>query len=55
LRADVLDGLGWSALAAGHLGCCQPSCGHLHQRLGTRRGRPAAVNVFRVKIPGRGR
>jgi hypothetical protein len=45
LRADVLAGLGWSALAAGHLGCCQPNCGHRHQRLGTRRGRAAAVNV----------
>jgi hypothetical protein len=45
LRADVLARLGWSALAAGHLGCCQPNCGHLHQRLGTRRGRVATVNV----------
>jgi hypothetical protein len=45
LRADVVAGLGWSALAAGHLGCCHPDCGHVHQRLGARRGRPAAVNV----------
>ncbi|HZY28304.1 MAG TPA: DUF222 domain-containing protein, partial [Jiangellaceae bacterium] len=46
LRADVLAGLGWSALAAGHLGCCHPDCGHLNQRLGTGRGgRAAAVNV----------
>jgi Domain of unknown function (DUF222) len=46
LRADVLAGLGWSALAAGHLGCCHPDCGHLNQPLGNRRGgRPAAVNV----------
>ncbi|MGH8838995.1 MAG: DUF222 domain-containing protein, partial [Jiangellaceae bacterium] len=46
LRADVLAGLGWSALAAGHLGCCHPDCGHLNQRLGTRRGgRAATVNV----------
>jgi hypothetical protein len=45
LRADVLAGLGWSALRAGHLGCCQPACSHVHQPLGTRRGRAAAVNV----------
>jgi hypothetical protein len=46
LRADVLAGLAWSALRAGHLGCCQPDCGHLNQRLGTGRGgRAAAVNV----------
>jgi hypothetical protein len=45
LRADVLAGLAWSALRAGHLGCCHPACSHLDQRLGTRRGRPAAVNV----------
>ena len=46
LRADVLAGLGWSALRAGHLGCCQPDCGHVHQRLGTRRGgRAVTVNV----------
>ena len=46
LRADVLAGLAWSALRAGHLGCCQPACAHLNQRLGTRRGgRAAAVNV----------
>ncbi|MGH9251798.1 MAG: DUF222 domain-containing protein, partial [Acidimicrobiales bacterium] len=45
LRADVLAGLGWSALHAGHLGCCHPSCAHMHQRLGSRRGRPATINV----------
>jgi hypothetical protein len=46
LRADVLAGLAWSALRAGHLGCCQPACGHLNQRLGTGRGgRAATVNV----------
>jgi hypothetical protein len=44
-RADVLAGLGWSALRAGHLGCCHPACGHLNHSLGTRRGRPVAVNV----------
>ncbi|MGH9252430.1 MAG: DUF222 domain-containing protein, partial [Acidimicrobiales bacterium] len=44
-RADVLAGLGWSALLAGHLGCCDPGCAHVHQRLGSRRGRPATVNV----------
>jgi Domain of unknown function (DUF222) len=44
-RADVLAGLGWSALAAGHLGCCRDDCNHLGLRLGTRRGRSATVNV----------
>jgi hypothetical protein len=45
LRADVLAGLGWSALAAGHLGCCDTDCGHRHQPLASRRGRPATVHV----------
>jgi hypothetical protein len=45
LRADVLAGLGWSALRAGHLGCCHPACGHLNQPLGARRGRAVTVNV----------
>jgi hypothetical protein len=45
LRADVLAGLGWSALMSGHLGCCRDDCNHLGLRLGTRRGRPVAVNV----------
>jgi hypothetical protein len=31
LRADVLAGLAWSALRAGHLGCCHPACSHVHQ------------------------
>jgi len=44
-RADVLAGLGWSALAGGHLGCCDPDCGHVGLRLGARRGRPVTVNV----------
>jgi hypothetical protein len=44
-RADVLAGLGWSALAAGHLGCCHPDCDHVNQPLGTRRGRSVVVNV----------
>jgi len=41
---DVAE-LGWSALHAGHLGCCQPTCGHVGMRLGRRRGRPVMVNV----------
>jgi hypothetical protein len=46
VRADVLAELGWSALHAGHLGCCDPDCSHLDQRLGKRRGgRPATVHV----------
>jgi hypothetical protein len=45
VRADVLAELGWSALHAGHLGCCQPTCGHVGMRLGRRRGRPVMVNV----------
>ncbi|MGH9252459.1 MAG: DUF222 domain-containing protein, partial [Acidimicrobiales bacterium] len=44
-RADVLAGLGWSALYSGHLGCCDPECAHLNSPLGQRRGRPATVNV----------
>jgi hypothetical protein len=44
-RADVLAGLGWSALRAGHLGCCRDDCNHLGLRLGTRRGRSVVVNV----------
>jgi hypothetical protein len=45
-RADVLAGLGWSALEAVHLGCCDPSCSHVEQRLGRGRGgKPVAVNV----------
>jgi hypothetical protein len=45
LRADKLAELCWSALEVGHLGCCNPACGHLHQRLGTRHGRAATVGV----------
>jgi hypothetical protein len=45
LRFDVLAGLGWSALAAGHLGCCAQDCPGASQRLGTRHGRSATVNV----------
>ena len=45
LRFDVLAGLGWSALAAGHLGCCAQDCAGASQRLGTRHGRAATVNV----------
>jgi hypothetical protein len=46
VRADVLAGLGWSALLSGHLGCCHPDCAHVNQRLGNgRRGRPVCVNV----------
>ncbi|HMG30759.1 MAG TPA: DUF222 domain-containing protein, partial [Jiangellaceae bacterium] len=44
-RADMLAGLGWSALHAGHLGCCHPDCAHVNSRLGRRRGRPVCVNV----------
>ncbi len=45
LRFDVLADLGWTALNAGHLGCCNPKCGGGSQRLGTRHGRAATVNV----------
>ena len=45
LRADVVAALGWSALAAGHLGCCHPDCEHPNRRLGGRHGRAATVNV----------
>ena len=45
VRADVLAGLGWSALYSGHLGCCDPNCAHVHQRLAWRRGKPVCVNV----------
>jgi hypothetical protein len=44
LRFDVLADLGWSALQAGHLGCCSDNCG-TSQRLGTRHGKPAQINV----------
>jgi Domain of unknown function (DUF222) len=45
LRADTLAELCWSALQIGHLGCCNPGCAHVHQPLGTRHGRAAAVGV----------
>ena len=45
VRADVLAGLGWSALYSGHLDCCDPKCAHVHQRLARRRGKPVCVNV----------
>ena len=45
LRADTLAQLCWSALEIGHLGCCNPTCGHVHQPFGTRHGRAATVNV----------
>jgi hypothetical protein len=44
IRADVLADLGWSALSAGHLGCCNPDCSHM-SRLGEHRGKPAHVGV----------
>jgi hypothetical protein len=45
LRFDVLTGLGWSGLAAGHLGCCADDCPGIRQRLGTEHGRPARIGV----------
>jgi Domain of unknown function (DUF222) len=44
LRFDVLADLGFTALHAQHLGCCNPDCG-THQRLGTRHGRAVHMNV----------
>jgi hypothetical protein len=45
LRFDVLTGLGWTGLAAGHLGCCSDDCPGVKQRLGTEQGRPARIGV----------
>ncbi|MGH8774332.1 MAG: DUF222 domain-containing protein [Jiangellaceae bacterium] len=45
LRADVLADLGWSALEAGTLGCCNPHCAHPRLRLPGRPGRAATVNI----------
>ena len=45
LRADTLSELCWSALEVGHLGCCNPTCGHVGQPFGTRHGRGASVGV----------
>ncbi|HEX6234944.1 MAG TPA: DUF222 domain-containing protein [Jiangellaceae bacterium] len=45
LRFDVLADWAWSALAAGHLGCCSDNCPGASQRLGTLHGRAATLNV----------
>ncbi len=45
IRADIVADLGWSALSAGHLGCCNPDCAHVSHNLGDRRGKPAHVGV----------
>jgi hypothetical protein len=45
LRFDVLADLGYAALACGHLGCCNPDCAGMNQRLGTRQGKQAQVTV----------
>jgi hypothetical protein len=45
LRFDVLAATAWAALNAGHLGCCAQGCSSAAQRLGTRHGRKATVNV----------
>lgn len=45
LRFDVLADMAWSALNAGHLGCCNAGCSGATQPHGTRHGRAAAVNV----------
>jgi hypothetical protein len=45
LRFDVLADLGFAALQAGHLGCCNPECSGLSQRLGTRHGRAVNINI----------
>jgi hypothetical protein len=45
IRADIVADLGWSALSAGHLGCCNPQCAHMSHTLGDRRGQPAHVGV----------
>jgi hypothetical protein len=45
LRADTLAALCWSALEVGHLGCCNPACGHVSQPFGTRHGRGPSVGV----------
>lgn len=45
LRFDMLAGSAWAALSTGHLGCCAEGCGGAAQRLGTRHGRKATVNV----------
>jgi hypothetical protein len=45
IRADIVADLGWTALSAGHLGCCNPDCAHLSHKLGEHRGQPAHVGV----------
>jgi Domain of unknown function (DUF222) len=45
LRFDVVADLGFTALSAGHLGCCATTCPGTRQRLGSRQGRPAQINV----------
>jgi hypothetical protein len=45
LRFDVVADWAWSALAAGHLGCCAQDCPGAGQRLGGRHGNAATVNV----------
>jgi hypothetical protein len=45
LRFDVLASAAWAGLNAGHLGCCADGCSGAAQRLGTRHGRAATVNV----------
>jgi Domain of unknown function (DUF222) len=45
IRADTVADLGWSALGAGHLGCCNPQCAHVAPKLGERRGKPAHVGI----------
>jgi hypothetical protein len=45
LRFDALADIAWTALNAGHLGCCADGCSGAAQRLGTRHRRGATVNV----------
>lgn len=45
LRFDVLADMAWSALNAGHLGCCNTPCAGAAQQHGTRHGRAASVNI----------
>ena len=45
LRFDVLAGVAWTALRVGHLSCCADGCAGAAQRLGTRHGRAATLNL----------
>jgi hypothetical protein len=45
LRFDALADAARAALNAGHLGCCAPGCSGSAQRLGSRQGRAATINV----------